>query len=437
MRFYRKHKKLIKALLLLSLPFILYGLLKLAIWYSTKNNIEKFSSQYAGFVQLKYQTISSSIKGNVSVNGLTLFIPMINESIHIKRIRLTTDNILTLLSLTSKLESQEIPKSLGLLIEGVKIDINSQLFNSSQESVQTPAERFNTLACGNIQRFDEKALKQMGYDNISTDINLNYSYDPIARTLQLNLYENIEQFFSLDLNAQINNLSKIPNTQEVAMSLASSQNMPQLGKVKLTIEDDSFTTRKVNFCAKNNKSDQKTYISKHVKMADNFLQQMGIKLHQSLLDAYHKSMSHPGNIILSMDFSDTTNIMELSEFALNDIISQLGTEILINNKTISPISIQFNQQRFSKATTGKSPEIKIHDPNVKIKTIKKYHFVNKNNLKKYQRYPVIIKTIQGKTLKGELSIADKKKFEVITRTHGGKLGYFVGKAEIKSVQVYY
>ena len=328
MRFYRKNKKLIKTLALLLLPFMLYGLLKLSIWYSTKNSIDKFSSQYAGFVKLSYKTISSSIKGNVSVHGLTVFIPMFKETIHIKKIRLSTDNILTLLSLTFKLKSEEIPKRLGLLVEGITIDINSKLLNSSQDLQQSPSEQFNTLACGDTIRFDEQALKQMGYTDITTDINLNYQYDPLAKTLQLNVYENVEKFFSFDLNAEIKDISKIPKAEEIAMGMASSPALPKLGKVKLTLEDDSFITRKINFCAKNNKSDQKTYISKHVKMADKFLQQMGIKLHQSLLDAYHKSMSHPGNIILSMDFSDITNPMELSEFALDDIISQLGTEVL-------------------------------------------------------------------------------------------------------------
>jgi len=437
MRFYRKHKKLIKTLGLLLIPFILYGLIKLAIWYSTKNSIDSFSSQYAGFVQLKYKNITSSIKGSVSINGITVFLPMFKESIHIKRIRLSTDNIITLLRLTYKIESKDIPKSMGLLIEGAKIDLNSKLLNNTIEATQTPSERLNTLACGEVVRFDEKVLKQMGYTDISTDINLNYQYDPLAKTLQLNMYESIDRFFSLDLSAQIKDISEIPDTNNVMMGMASSQALPKLGKVKLTLEDDSFITRKVNFCAKNNKSTAKEYITKHVKMVDKYLKQIGVKLHQSLLDAYHKSLSHPGNIILSMDFSGITNIMELSEFALDDILSQLGTEFLINNKSITPLSIQINKQRFAKATGNKPQEIKIHDPNVKAKIIKKYHLVNKNNLKKYHRYPVIIKTTQGKTLKGKLSTKDPIRYEVITRTHGGEMGYFVGKAEIKSVQVFY
>jgi len=203
MRTYRKHKKLIKVLVLLLIPFILYGLIKLALWYSTKKSIEDFSKQSAAFVQLKYQNISSSIKGNVSVNGITLFIPMFKESIHIKRVRLSTENIVTLLNLTFKLESQEIPKSLGVFVEGLKIDLNSKILSNTQDIPQTPLEQFNTLACGDTIHFNEKSLKQMGYTDITTDINLNYQYDPLAKTLQLNLYENVEKFFSFDLDAEI------------------------------------------------------------------------------------------------------------------------------------------------------------------------------------------------------------------------------------------
>jgi len=438
MRAYRKYKKLIKVLALILIPFLLYGLVKVALWYSTKKSIDDFSKQSAAFVQLKYQTISSSIKGNVSINGITLFIPMFKETIHIKKVRLSADNLISLLKISFQLKSDEIPKSLGLLVEGIKVDLNSQFFNSTQDQPQTPAEQFNTLACGNTIRFDEKVLKQMGYTEIVTDVNLSYLYDPLAKTLQFNLYESVEQFFSLDIDAEIKEISTIPKAQDVAMGLASSaQSMPKPGKIKLTIEDDSFITRKVNYCAKNNKSDQKTYIDKHVKMANIFLQKMGIKLHQSLLDAYSKSLSHPGNVIVSMDFSGISNMMELSEFMLDDIISQLGAEIQVNNKRITPISIQLDKKRFAKATTGKTQDIEIHDPNVKVKKEKKYHIVNKNNLKRYHRYPVIIKTIKGKTYKGQLSTKDPKNYEVISRTRGGEVGYYVNKAEIKSVKVYY
>jgi hypothetical protein len=437
MRLFRKHRKLIKILGFLLVPVILYGSVKLAIWYSTQQSIKNLSKQFAGFLELNYQSISSSIKGSVSVNGLTVFIPMAKESIHIKKVRLSTDNVLTLLTLTSKFESQDIPNNLGFLIEGMRVDLNSKLLNTPEESPQTAFERLNTLACGDVLRFDEKVLKQMGYNEINADFNINYHYDSLAKTLQLNFYENVDKFLSLDLTAQIREVSKLPGVAEVSMNMANPQTIPKLGKIKLTLEDDSFITRKVNFCAKNNKSNQNDYIIKHVNMVDNYLQKMGIKLNQSLLGAYQKSLMHPGNIIVSMDFSDISNIMELSDYLPDDIIAQLGTEILVNNKIVSPISIQFDKQRFTKNTGDKAQQISIHDPNVKPKIIKKYHLVNKNNLKQYDRHPVKIKTTQGKTLKGRLSIKNPKKYEVISRTHGGEIGFFVKKAEIKSVEVFY
>ena len=437
MRLFRRHRRLIKILALLLVPVILYGSVKLAIWYTTQQTLKNLSKQCAGFLELNYQNISSSIKGSVSVNGLTVFIPMAKESIHIKRIRLSTDNILTLLTLTSKMESQDIPNNMGLLIEGMRIDLNSKLLKTPDETPQTPFERLNTLACGDVLRFDENALKQMGYNEINADFNINYHYDPLAKMLQLNFYEYAEKFISLDLTAQIMEVSKLPGVAEVSMNMANPQDMPKLGKIKLTLEDDSFITRKVNFCAKNNKSNQNDYIIKHVEMVDSYLQKMGIKLHQSLLDGYQKSLTHPGNIILSMDFSDISNIMELSDYLPDDIIAQLGTEVLVNNKLISPVSIQLDKQRFTKHTGDKAQQISIHDSNVKPKVIKKYNLANKNNLKQYERYPVKIITTQGKTLKGRLSLKNPKKYEVISRTHGGEIGYFVKKSEIKSVEVFY
>ncbi|MFK5986858.1 MAG: hypothetical protein QM479_15735 [Pseudomonadota bacterium] len=419
------------------LPILLYGLVKLALWYSAKTAIDKISQQAAGFIELNYQNISSSLKGSVSINGVTIFIPMVEESIQIKRIRLSADNVLTLLTLKSKIETQDIPKSLGLLIEGVAINLDSKIFKTSAEAEQTPSERFNTLACGDIKRFDGEVLKAMGYSEIRADFNMSYHYDPLAKTMQLNFNENIDRFFSLNLTANVAGIKRLPAAGEIAMGMAAVQDLSSLGLVKLSLEDDSFISRKVTFCAKQNKSKAQQYINKHATMVDNYLQQMGIKLHSSLIDAYKKYLQSPGNAIISMNFSDAVNLMELSDYMADDIIAQLGTEIYVNNKLVSPLSVQFNQPKFLNSLGNNQQNIEIHDPNVKPKIEKKYHLVNKNSLKQYNKYSVIIKIKKGKTYTGKLSVESPFRFEINVRTRGGNIGYFVNIEDIKSAQVFY
>jgi hypothetical protein len=442
MRVLRRHRKVVKLALFIALPILVYGLIKLSLWYSTKITIENFSKQAQGIAEIEYKTITSSLKGSVSVNTITIFIPIAKESIHIKSIRLSADNLLTLLKLglRSKFKSNEIPKSLSLIVEGLRVDINSKLINSPKGTKQTPFERFSTLACGETLRFDEKALTKMGYSEIETDFNLSYSYDKLSKNLSINLYENMDRFFSLDFSAELKGVSKIPDSSALAIGASTGtipQDFPQLGKVKLSINDDSFISRKVNFCANNNNSSQKDYIKKHVAMVNNYLQQLGMTFNQSLVDAYTTSLTHPGNVVVSMDFSAITDPMELSQFLLEDIIVQLNTELLVNNKPITPISIKIDQQQFADTKKGKVKEIKIHDPNVKIREKRKYHAVNKNNLQKYSKHMVIVKTVQGKTYEGQLHLVGINKYEIIARSRGGEIGYFVKNSDIKSIQVFF
>ncbi len=442
MRLFRKHRKLIKFAIFISLPILAYGLIKLTLWYSTKLAIENLSKQSEGIVEIEYKTITSSLKGSVSVNAITIFIPIAKESIHIKSIRLSADNIISLLklSLRLKFESDEIPKSLSLIIEGLRVDLNSKLINTPKGTKQTSFERFSTLACGDTLRFDQKALTKMGYGDIETDFNINYSYDKLSKSLSINLYENMDRFFSLDFSAQLKGVSKIPDSTDLAVGASTGaipQGFPQLGKVKLTINDDSFISRKVTFCANNNNSNRNNYIKKHVAMASNYLQQLGITFNQSLIDAYTTSLSHPGNIVLSMDFSAITDPMELSQLLLDDVLVQLNTELLVNNKAVTPISIKIDQQQFTETKEGKTKAIKIHDPNVKVRVKKQYHTVNKNNLQKYNKYMVIVKTTHGKTYKGQLHFKGASKYEIIARTRGGEIGYFVKNSEIKTIEVFF
>jgi len=427
-------KKVFIAVLLI--PILVVGGLKGALWYFTKSAMDDLKKNVAAFVDLRYGGIETSLQGSVIVNNVALYSSLIDDTVKINSLKLKTNDLLSLLTLQSKLNKNQLPDSMLIHIQGVEMDMGGNIAETflNPETPPNVADQISTLACGNTNRFDVKAMQNMGYQSMLADFIIQYQYDESRSAINLTLIENLDRLFSMKVTTSIGNINRIP-------SINSLTNMPRLGKVNISYDDDSVTSRKVKYCAKQNASTETEYIEKHVRLFDQFIQQMGIGLGPELLGAYKETLLKPGSIDLSFDLSGIEDFNELTQIPIADLIHNISTELNVNNKPVKLHGLKINQDKFMQAALGqRSQKIEVEDPNVEPeKPPKTFHPVKISKLAQYKNYQVIIKTRKGKTYQGRLEVTDshRYKYAVATRTRGGEISYHVAEEDIKSAQAYY
>lgn|GEM_PF-2807637 len=423
-------------LLVLILPILVFGGLKGALWYFSKSAMDDLAKKVSSFVDLRYEKIETSLQGSVSINDIALYSALIDDTIKIKSLKLTTNDVFSLLTLHSKLKKNKIPESMLIHIQGIEMDMEGNIAKTltSPDTPLTMADNIATLACGNTKRFDAKVLQDMGYETIFADFIFQYQFDESQGSLDLTLIENLDRLFSIKLNATVNNIRRLPR-------ITSLTSLPKIGKVSLNYDDDSLASRKIQYCAKQNKSTQDEYIDKHVTLFDQYLQQLGINLGSDLLGAYKDSLKEPGNIDLTLDLRGIDDYMELAQIPIPDLIHNLSTELKVNDKKIGMHRLNINKDQFMQMALGHSKKaIIVSDPNVKPdKPAKAFHTISRTQLIKYNKHQVIIKTKNGKTYQGQLQVTKDRRFKyaVSSRTRGGQVSYHVDLEDIKSAQVYY
>ena len=424
-------KKAIIVLFLLSIATI--ALLKGSLWYLTQQFVDNQIAQAKVFTQISYKKIETSLSGSATVSGIQVFIPVINDTIHIKSIQFTAPDLLTFLMLDSKLKQKELPQSLSLQISEAVVNIKGPIMTmmDNSDTDPTPIEAFSALACGDIPRIDSKALAKMGYDNISSNIFLHYQYHPREKLISYKIDNHIDTISKIHLSGELLGIESLK-------SLSDNDFKP--GKIVLEIEDDSYIERKNNFCAKQGNYNVDEYINEHMRMVQEYLPLYGIKVEKGLLKAYRELLKYSSTMTFEADLGQLSGTTEeLETFEPNDIIQFIRLKLFINNKRVNDLSIKIDKNRLIETALDED-KVSVEIPDtIKKKQIlvKKYRPVSTAQLRKYNGYRVKIKTSKGKSYNGTLNTNNAKFFEVITRLKSGNIGYQVSPQSIRTAEVFY
>lgn len=422
-------KKIVIALFALSITF--FAVLKGSVWYFTQQFVDNLVIQAKPLAQISYKEIKTSLAGSATVTGVKVFLPLIDDSIHIESVQFMASDLLTLLSLDSHLQKNELPESLNLTIKGASLSLNSNLMKmfDNPDVEPTQLEIFSTLACGDIHRIGTKALDQMGYDNITSDIFLSYQFNARKKTLHYSLKNNIRDITHFNFSGDLRGVSDIN-------SLTNKTAQP--GPITLEILDDSYIERKNRFCANQGKRKVKDYINEHILQVEEYLLSYGVEPEDGLLNAYKTVLETSGSITLEADLSKLTGTEEIISFEPNDIIQFVHLKLFVNGERIKEISINIDKEKLLKTATDTEVELETPDQIKKKRAIiiKKYRLVSVANLKNFNGFRVKVMTNKNKQFKGTLKTDNPRIYEVISRLRSGNISYHLPVNTIKKAEVF-
>ncbi|MCU7938198.1 MAG: hypothetical protein KZQ64_13085 [gamma proteobacterium symbiont of Bathyaustriella thionipta] len=422
-------KKIVIALFILSIT--LFAVIKGSLWYFTNNFVDNQIVQAKPFAQISYKEIKSSFTGSVTINGVKVYIPLIDENINIESIKLIAPDLQTLLTLDNQLQNNELPDSLTLLISGISLNLHGNLMKmlNNPEVEPTPVEALSTLACGDIYRIGSNELSKMGYDTLSNDIIFKYHFNPRNNTLNYDIRNNIHDMARINLSGALHGVSNLN-------SLTTKK--ARFGKMSLEIIDESYIEQKNKFCANQGNRNVNDYINEHNRQVKEYLLSYGVRPEEGLLNAYQTLLETHGSLIIEANLIQLTGTEEIISFEPNDIIQFVQLQLYVNGERINEISIDIDKDKLIETAT--SDDIAVETPNeIKKKQaiiIKKYRPVSAVNLQNFNGFRVKIETKAGKHFKGTINTKNPRIYEVISRLRSGNISYFVPVNTIKKAEVF-
>lgn len=423
-------KKIVTALFILTI--VIFAAIKGVLWYKTEKFVENQIIQAKPFVDIAYSGIKTSLNGSATVNQIKIYIPAVDETIRIDSIQFLAPDLITLITLDNQLNNKQLPESLSLLISGAALDLNGNLMKilDNPDIEPTQLEVFSTLACGETYRIGSKALSQMGYDSLTSDIILRYQFNEHKNLLNFTISHNIRDMTHINLSGELHNVRNMD-------SLTNGSSSP--GKFTLEIQDDSYIERKNRFCAKQGKRSVEEYILAHTTQVKEYLSSYGVTPEDGLLNAYKTVLETSGTMLFEADLKNLTGLEEIKTFEPNDIIQFMRLRLSVNNKRINEISIDIDKDKLIAAATSEDVELETPEQIQKKRAIiiKKYRNVSVENLKNFNGFRVKIETTNGKHYKGSINTANPAEYEVISRLRSGNISYHIPVSKIKKAQVFH
>jgi len=426
---------------LLVIVVLAYGGIKAYMYYSLKNNMDRLAQQFSLFGQLKYGDLTTSVKGSLAVENIEIRIHGMDDELNIKAIRYQTPNLLYLLQANKQLEQGRIPESLSLSIEGLDIGLFGEFTDRLEQIISElnfQLQGVNPL-CGGRMFFGPRELRDMGYEEITSDIQIGYRFDPANAQIIVDMISSTDDMAAARIQGIIKGIS---DTSFVSMMQPG--NPPRLNTVTIHYIDQSYTTRFTKYCAGLSKLGLNEYITAEANQQPVYYSySWGFVPGPGLRQAYSAFLTNPGQIDVSLELPEAVTPDNVHLFKPEDIPGLLNLQVNVNGEAVKDLSFDFYKgQKLD--LSGKidrlfaQPGAKPVMPQRKKKKVKyetKYYTVPVSGLKNYLGEEVRLQMTTGQTRLGFLTKMGSRVAHVEQRVHSGRFTMPVPIGNITKAEV--
>lgn len=237
-------KKLI--LLLLIVGGTAYGATKFYLHSEVEDAMDMAVLMMSPYAKLTYGGVKSTITGELTIEDIRVDIQGYEDELLIDRVGIDTPSFLSLLDLgdLQAMQRSGMPKSIGLIVEGVRVPVDADYFNELYTATldtrsADDADKVSAICTGKYG-FSPAVLADLGYDEQV------FSLVVTAR--------NDKSHYSIDVTTSSADMWDIAATMNLAGDMTSEvmkgpAYRPRLRNMRFEYTDRSLNQRVQNYCA--------------------------------------------------------------------------------------------------------------------------------------------------------------------------------------------
>ena len=427
---------------LLAITGLAYGGIKAYMYYSLKSEMDQLTRQFSLFGQLQYGGLSTSLAGSLGVHDVTLQVHGMEDELRIKTIRYQTPNLWYLLQDSQQFDKGRIPQRISLSLEGVTVDLFGEFTDRLEEMINElhfQLQGVNPL-CGGRLFFGPLELRDMGYEEITSDMHIGYRFDAQNAQIIVDISSSTRDMAAVSMQGIIDGVS-----DTAFMSFIQPDVQPRLSRVTVNYTDQSYTRRQVEYCAGLSKLQPNEYIEAEANQQPVYYGYVwGIVPGPGLRQAYRAFLSNPGQIDLSLELPESVTPETVDLFKPEDIPGLLNLKLSVNGDAVTDLSFSFYEGKqldmsrkfetlFAQPGAASTPPPSREKKIVRHET--RYYVVPVTGLKKYVGEEVRLKTSSGQRRLGFLVSIGSNVAHVEQRVHGGKFTMQVPVGNITRAEV--
>ncbi|MEH6358055.1 MAG: hypothetical protein V7745_03640 [Pseudomonadales bacterium] len=408
------------------------------IYYKVTTQLDDAIALVSPFVLITYEDVSSSLEGEVNVEGVKIKAYGNSLELAIDDVGVKFPDLQTLMFIGDDLKKQRLPEQMKLTLDHVRMDLQHlepYMMLIESQSPQ-PFQDYTLLGCGDLETASPlNVLQQLGYSELDSTLKLGYRWDRASKRFTIDSDFRWHEMTSSAVTIDIDQIA--------ALSAAALMSQPELKRISVNIEDEGYNTRLLNHCAAEQNVSKDDFVALHIALMKTALAKQGISLSERVFDAYQYYLNAEGGLMLQMRPGDIQQLANLDMFKPSDIPDLLGLEIHMGDEVIRDIEFDWDEGKFKQtmATLIEQPKAKAAATESKSKPMQQevsgpqFSEVNPSRLASQMHQTLRITTFDKRKLEGILRKITDERIYIDVPMAGGNATLPVRIADISLVKV--
>ncbi|MES9879275.1 MAG: hypothetical protein ABW185_00135 [Sedimenticola sp.] len=418
-----KHKSIIGLCLIGCL--VAYGGLKSYVYFGVKSEVDRLVHLVEPYIDIRYQAISSSLSGEISVEGITVIPRGAVEVVRIGSLQLTGDDFTFLLKMVAGLKMDKPPEKVRIAAR--RVDIPLDMLQLLAPESEAPVNRPKPCTLSGI--LSHAGLENLDYQRLVADVNIDYKLSAAAGEFSIHIgywLQDVEDF-QLDLS-----FTDVSAPGDIALGV-----LPKLSRGELRYQMASDYTRgMVNYCAKQAGKTPSVFLDSRLSMSDHqFAQEFGFVPGRGIRSALDKVIRQSAEVEIEIVPGGSFDLLKLKRFPPRQWAQLMGVEMSVGGRQVRDLSFTLPKggdlgiapihDGQSASTSGRVPPVKPRFIETEMDRLADY----------IGRDIRIYTTVPGKPKRGLLNGVKYRAIEVEQRIHGGKMTIRIPFDKVNKVEV--
>lgn len=295
-----------------------YGGSKMLLHHKVGEGVDQAVMAVSPFVNIEYSGVSSTMSGELTIDGIEARISGFNDPIYIDRLGIDTPSYFSLLSLADirqNIQSPDevIPEYFGILIEGVQMRISADYFKkayaASVEGVSADALNDDAARCTGKYGFSPETLSNFGFSDqvVSATAHFRRGQGQFA----VEMTSNVEDMWAIDANLNL--------AGDMVSEMAKGPRFrPRMKDMRVVFEDQSLNSRVEKFCGQLGLSKEEIKAAQLEKLRY-MGEEYGIEFDEYVIEPFVEFLGGKSTLVVTARPSEPISLTQIGLYKPSDV----------------------------------------------------------------------------------------------------------------------
>ena len=295
-----------------------YGGSKLLLHHKVGEGVDQAVMAVSPFVNIEYDGVSSTMSGELTIDGIEARIDGFNDPIYIDRLGIDTPSYFSLLSLADirqDLQSPDdvIPEYFGLLIEGIHMRISSDYFKKAYaatvDEISAEALKVDAARCTGKYGFSPDTLSNLGFTDQVVSMTAHFRRGDGEFSVEMT--SSVEDMWAIEANLSL--------AGDMVSEMAKGPRFrPRMKSMRIAYEDQSLNARVEKFCGQlglTREEIQAAQLEKLRYMGEVY----GIEFDEYVIDPFIEFLGGKSTLVVTARPSEPISLSQISLYKPSDV----------------------------------------------------------------------------------------------------------------------